>query len=267
MNELLARLCSETDSVRCLWLGNDNWLLWDGQHMIGFDLDPCNFRRMCPCPVSAEEIAPYLDLLLITHEHEDHFNADTCCALVAHAHCRFAVPLSCNNKAAEIGLPAERRFSTVPGMHFSAAGADFMCTRAIHGHIGGTVYSAAATHDCGYRFTFGGLDFYQPGDTLLLEEHLTMPPVDVLFVSPTEHNTWIDNSVRLISLLQPKQIFFQHFGTYNETPANRFWSHGYVDEVIARLPPEAQARCTVPILGNIFQLSTTNHATDIRSIL
>ena len=254
MNELLKHLCESTNSVRCLWLGNDNWLLYDGHYLLAFDLDPCNPRRKIPCPVSVMDLAPYLDLLLITHAHEDHFNSDTCKILAASGHCRFAVPLSCYNKAANCRLPADRCIDTMPGMQFSLFGADLVCIRAIHGHIGGTVYSDASTYDCGYLFNFGGLRFYQPGDTLLLEEHLTLSPVDVLFLSPTEHNTWIDNSVRLISLLHPKHVLFQHFDTYIETPVNQFWSHGYVNEVLACLSPEDQQWCIVPKIGDIIQL-------------
>lgn len=248
MNKLLEQLCRPTDTVRMLWTGNDGWLLWDGTHLIGNDLDLTNFRRIAPPPVSPAELAPLLELHLIGHGHDDHFSPDSCRPLLE-GRCRFVIPESCTGIADMVGIPEERRITVAPWSRFSAAGAEVECIRAIHGHIGGAVYSGASTKDCGYRFRFGGRTFYEPGDTLLLEEHWTMEPVDVLFVSPTEHNLHVDRAVQLIRLLRPRQILMQHFGTYRETPANQFWAHGHVEELLAALTDEERARVQVPTQG------------------
>ena len=134
-----------------------------------------------------------------------------------------------------------------PGDSFGADGVPVSCVRAVHGHIGGCVYSGASMLDCGYRFSIGGLRFYQPGDTLLLEEHMEMQGVDVLFLSPTEHNTWIENSVKLIHFLKPSYVILQHHSTYSEEdPRNYFWAHGYTGELLAALEEEERARCIIP---------------------
>ena len=116
------------------------------------------------------------------------------------------------------------------------------------------MYSGASLQDCGYRFSFGGLTFYQPGDTVLLEEHLEMRGVDVLFLSPTEHNTWIENSLRLIRLIRPGKVIFQHHSTYHEAPDNLFWTHGYVREVLDGLTAEEKLRCIVPDQHSVITL-------------
>lgn len=254
MSTLLQQLCTPTDTVRMLWTGNNGWLLWDGSNLIGNDLDLTNFRRLSPPLVSAEQIAPHLALHMIGHEHEDHFSQETCRILSEAGSCLFVIPESCRAKAEDTGIPEDRRISVKPGCHFRAAGAEVCCIRAIHGHIGGAVYSGASTLDCGYRFVFGGKTFYQPGDTLLLEEHQSMETIDVLFLSPTEHNMHVDRAVQLIHLLKPKQIFVQHFGTYHETPANRFWSHGYVQELLDALSPEERSKVLVPTQSVFFTL-------------
>lgn len=230
-----------------LWQGNDGFLVSDGDHTIATDLDLFNPERKAPPTVDLDELCGTLDWLLITHGHEDHFNAATVAHLVKHSRCRFAIPQSCIGKAFEIKGLSERARFVAPGDSFGADGVPVSCVRAVHGHIGGCVYSGASMLDCGYRFSIGGLRFYQPGDTLLLEEHMEMQGVDVLFLSPTEHNTWIENSVKLIHFLKPSYVILQHHSTYSEEdPRNYFWAHGYTGELLAALEEEERARCIIP---------------------
>ena len=116
------------------------------------------------------------------------------------------------------------------------------------------VDSVLCALDCGYRFTFGGLTFYQPGDTLLLEEHMDMKGVDVLFVSPTDYNTGFEHTVRLIRMLKPERIIFQHHSTYHENDDNRFWTHGYIQETLALLTLEERAKGVIPDQHSVILL-------------
>ena len=237
----------KTDRPGVVWMGNDGWLLWDGARLLATDLDLHSAERLSPSPGDLSLLAQRLELLMITHAHDDHFRMETCRMLAEQGSCRFLIPESCLEKARP--LPQERVQYVKPGDSLSLAGAEIACVRAVHGHIQGSVYSGASLLDCGYRLRFGGSSFYQPGDTLLLEEHLSMEPVDVLFVSPTEHNTWVEDSLRLIGQLSPKRILAQHFGTYREHPGNLFWAHGYTRELRDALSPEQQARYHIPEQG------------------
>lgn len=229
-----------------LWQGNDGFLLTDGERLIATDLDLFNTERLVPPTVDPAELCQKLDWLFITHGHEDHFNTATVRYLLEHGHCRFMIPQSCIEKAFETDGLAERALFVSPGDAFDADGIPVSCIRAVHGHIGGTVYSGASMLDCGYRFTLSGIRFYQPGDTLLLEEHQSMQDVDVLFLSPTEHNTWIESSKTLIRSLCPRHTVLQHHSTYREHSGNLFWAHGYVNELLAALTEEERTRCIVP---------------------
>ena len=237
-----------------LWQGNNGFILYDGRHMIATDLDLTLNERIQPPTVDLDELAQQLDLLLITHGHEDHFSTATVKRLLEKERCRFVIPESCREKALSIGGLAQRTLFCRPGDVLEVCGVRVECIRAVHGHIGGSVYSGASMLDCGYRFTFGGLCFYQPGDTLLLEEHLDMRNVDVLFVSPTEHNMGIDNAVRLIRMLKPGKVIFQHHSTYHENDGNRFWTHGAVKEVLDVLLDEERKRCIVPEQNRVIAL-------------
>jgi len=237
-----------------LWQGNNGFLLYDGSRMIATDLDLTLPERLAPPTVDLDELAQQLDVLMITHGHGDHFNAGTVRCLLRHSRCRFVIPESCRELARSMDGLAGRSVFCKPGDHLELPGLSVDCLRAVHGHIGYSVYSGASLLDCGYRFVFGGLRFYQPGDTLLLEEHLDMQGVDVLFVSPTEHNMGVDNAARLIRTVQPQKVVFQHHSTYREAPDNRFWTHGYVQEVLDALSPEERARCIVPNQHTVVSL-------------
>lgn len=254
LKQLLEKDLDSPRGPRLLWTGNDGWLLSDGEHLIAIDPDWVNPERLAAPPIPPEEAARGLDLVLLTHAHEDHFSTQTCEILLREGVCRFVLPESCAAKAEEIGIPKNRIVLVRPGDRFAEAGMEVECVRAIHGHVGGTVYSGASTLDCGYRFRFGGRSFYEPGDTLLLEEHQEMAPVDVLFVSPTEHNTWINGSKWLMERLAPKLTLAQHFGTYEEPEINRFWAHGYVEELREVLSPADRERYRIPVQGEIIHL-------------
>jgi len=87
------------------------------------------------------------------------------------------------------------------------------------------------------------------GDTVLLEDHLYLKHVDLLFFSPTEHNTHIDPSMILINELEPDYIFPQHRDTYKVTPQNRYWTSGYPYEVKFRLSKTLQKNYHILEMG------------------
>ena len=58
-------------------MGNLSWLIHAQEQLIAFDLDLDLELRLQPSPVPTAAIAQSLDVLFITHEHGDHFNAAT----------------------------------------------------------------------------------------------------------------------------------------------------------------------------------------------
>jgi L-ascorbate metabolism protein UlaG (beta-lactamase superfamily) len=151
-----------------------------------------------------------------------------------------------------LGIPESRLCVAHPGAPFEVRGLRVEPQRALHGHWHGSVYRGANLEDCGYLFTLGGKRILQPGDTVLLHDHLELENVDVLFVSPTDHNMHVQRSAILINALEPAHVFPQHFGTYVETDANRYWTKGYPDELGAILPKQTRERFRKLAQGELF---------------
>ena len=224
------------------WTGHNGWLIKSDGLLVGTDLATEDEGRLYRSPISAEELAPLLDVSFITHKHGDHFNRKTSRILAEKGRCVFVIPANCVEEARGLGIPEDRIKVATPRKPFELKGVKVSPLRAIHGNPKSAVYFDANLEDCGYLIEVGGKSFLQPGDSVLLEDHLFLKHVDVLFFSPTEHNMHVDPSVILINELEPEFILPQHRDTYRVTPQNRYWTSGYPHEVKLRLSKPLQER-------------------------
>jgi L-ascorbate 6-phosphate lactonase len=224
------------------WTGHNGWLIKSDALLIGTDLATEDEGRLYQAPINAAELAPLLDLAFITHKHGDHFNRKTARILAEEGKCLFVMPANCVEDARGLGIPENRIQVAAPRKPLELMGVKISPLRAIHGNRKSAVYLDANLEDCGYLIQLGNKTFLQPGDSVLLEDHLFLKHVDVLFFSPTEHNMQVDPSVVLINELEPEYILPQHRDTYRVTPENRFWASGYPNEVKLRLSKPLQER-------------------------
>lgn len=229
---LIEDIRAHHSGIAVWWTGHNGWLIKADDVLIGTDLCLEQEDRAIASPVSAAELAGELDVSFITHEHGDHFERETSNILSKESDCLFVMPQNCVQIARdEVGIPASRMIVATPRQSFVVRGAQVRPLRAIHGNPKFAVFEEANLEDCGYLITLGGKSFLQPGDTVLLEDHLFLKHVDVLFFSPTEHNMHIDRSVILINELEPDYILPQHRDTFKVTPENRYWTSAYPYEV------------------------------------
>src|SRR5450759_538857 len=224
------------------WAGQDSWVIKSGDLVIANDLFLENTERITPAPITPEEIASVIDISFVTHAHGDHFEEYTSIIRVEKSSSIFVLPESCLPKAHKMKIPDNRIVVARPREPFELKGIKVEPIRAIHGNANFAIYYEANLQDCGYLLTINGKTFLQPGDTYLLEDHLFIKKVNVLFVSPTEHNMYIDPSVILINALDPDYIFPQHHSTITVNEGNRFWAKGYPDEVKIRLSQSLKER-------------------------
>ncbi len=224
------------------WAGHNSWIIKSGDMVVATDLFLEDKDRIHPSPITAEELGPELDISFVTHDHGDHFNQATSKILVETSQCIFVLPESCLAIAKTIGIPSDRIHIARPREDYVIKGVEVKALRAIHGNKDFAIYYQANLQDCGYMINLNGTTFLQPGDSYLLEDHLFLEHVDVLFFSPTEHNMYIDRSVILINRLQPNYILPQHHSTIKYDETNRFWANGYPAEVKIRLAPDLKDR-------------------------
>lgn len=249
-NRLINEIRAHNEGMAIWWTGHNGWLIKSGGILIGTDLALESKARAVPSPVSAAELAPELDFSFVTHEHSDHFERETSKILLEQGNCKFVLPESCLDAARkEIKIPDDRIQIAIPRKSFDMGNIHIDPVRAIHGNEKYAVYYDANMQDCGYVITIDGNRIFQVGDSVLTEDQLFAGHVDVLFFSPTEHNTFIDRSVILINTLNPQYIFPQHRDTFKVTAENRFWTSAYPYEVKIRLSQEMQARYYILGMG------------------
>lgn len=253
---MIDEIKSHQSGLGLWWAGHNSWIIKSGGLVVTTDLYLENSLRLAPSPITPEELASQVDISFVTHAHGDHFNEYTSRILLEKSSCTFVMPESCLAVARRIGIPDSRIVVARPRESFEVKGVKVEAIRAIHGNANFAIYYEANLQDCGYVFTIGGKRFLQPGDSYLLEDHLFLKNIDVLFFSPTEHNTYIDRSVILINTLEPEFIFPQHHGTiaYGEGDQYRFWAKGYPDEVKLRLSQPLQAKFHILKPGGWFAI-------------
>jgi L-ascorbate metabolism protein UlaG (beta-lactamase superfamily) len=242
------------------WTGNAGWLIKSDGLLIGVDLDLEVAEKINPPPITAEDLVDQLDVAFVTHHHGDHFNGPTLKALAKGDKCTFVLPQTCLKGATELKIPKDRIVVPEPGHAFGIKEIRVEPIHAIHGNQDFTVltreedFIESITHNCGYVFTLQGKRFLHPGDSVLTEEHLNLKAIDVLFISPTIHNMYLDRSMILINRLEPAYIFPQHFETYRPEPENLFWTRGYPDELKMRLSKELQRHYHKLKQGEMFEI-------------
>jgi len=247
---LIDDIRAHRSGIAVWWTGHNGWLIKADDVLIGTDLCLEQSDRAILSPVSAAELASELDVSFITHEHGDHFERETSKILAEKSDCVFVLPKNCVQIAqGEAAIPESRIVAATPGQPFAVRGVQVKPLRAIHGNPKFAVFAEANLEDCGYLLTLGGKRFLQPGDSVLLEDHLFLDHVDVLFFSPTEHNMHIDRSVILINALEPDYILPQHRDTFNVTPENRYWTSAYPYEVKLLLSKPLQERYHILAMG------------------
>ena len=256
--QILEEIRAHNSGMAIWWTGHNGWLIKSDNILIGTDLALESKDRQVASPISAAELAPELNISFITHEHGDHFERETSRILNEKGDCLFVMPANCEDTAKKrANIPGDRIRVAEPRKPFSIGEIKIEPIRAIHGNPKWAVFYDANLEDCGYVITIGGKRLLQMGDTVLLEDHIyasgkrveKLKHVDVLFFSPTEHNTHIDPSVILINELEPDYILPQHRGTFKITEQNRYWTSGYPYEVKFRLSKQHQKNYYVLEMG------------------
>ena len=113
---------SHDSGLAVWWTGHNGWLIKSDGLLIGTDLVTEDEARLYSSPITAEELAPLLDLAFITHKHGDHFNRKTARVLAELGKCTFIMPANCVEEARRIGIPEGRIKIATPRQPFELKG-------------------------------------------------------------------------------------------------------------------------------------------------
>jgi L-ascorbate 6-phosphate lactonase len=254
VRQIIDEIRTQVHGMRIWWTGQNGWLIKADTVLMATDLCLESDERLYTAPVSADQLAAELDISFITHEHGDHFERETSKILALKSRCIFVMPQNCLQIALDLGIPRDRIIVAVPKHPFEIGMIKVHPLRAIHGNPRFAVFEEANLEDCGYLITVNGKNILQPGDTVLLEDHLFLKHVEVLFFSPTEHNMYIQPAVILINELEPDYILPQHGSTFRVTPENRFWTTSYSYEVKMMLGKDLQKRYRIMEQGESIEI-------------
>ena len=191
---VLEQIRSHKSGLAVWWVGNAGWLIKADGMLIGIDLDLSTSMKIAPPPITADELAREIDVAFVTHHHGDHCNTATIRAIAGQTRGTLVLPRPCLNAVAKLAIPNDRVIVPDPGQPFDIKGIHVEPIHAIHGNQEFTVLTREPDFidkirfNCGYVLSIGGRRFLHPGDSVLIEHHLTLKNIDVLFVSPTVHN-------------------------------------------------------------------------------
>jgi L-ascorbate metabolism protein UlaG (beta-lactamase superfamily) len=101
------------------WTGHNGWLIKSDGLLVGTDLATEDEARLYRSPITAEELAPLLDVAFITHRHGDLFNRKTARILAERGRCTFVMPANCVEDARRLGIPDGRIRGASPRRPFN----------------------------------------------------------------------------------------------------------------------------------------------------
>ena len=161
------------DGVAVSWLGQAGFVVRAGETVALVDpfLSPYRGRVYESSLAPAE--ATGIDLVLITHEHIDHFDAEAAPAIAAASPgALFVVPTPIVDMVTEVGVSPDRVIGAQPGDRLDLAGFAIHPVPARHGITMDDAYgfgeelSGGLVRFLGYVVDAGGVRLYHAGDTI-----------------------------------------------------------------------------------------------------
>jgi L-ascorbate metabolism protein UlaG (beta-lactamase superfamily) len=161
--------------IELWWLGQAGFRLRDpaGGPRVFFDpFLTARDDRSWQAPLDAAGLARSADIVLVSHEHVDHFDRPALQSAAAGSHFALVVPLPLVDDARALGFPAERVIGATPDTPLDVGGIRINPLRARHGvnvsdaYTFGEELSDGRVRYLGYVVEIGGERVYHSGDCI-----------------------------------------------------------------------------------------------------
>lgn len=182
-------------------------------------------------PIMATQVE-HLDAVLYTHTDNDHLGPITAQALM-HTGAPFHGTPYVINELSSLGLPEGRGVSHLPGETFCLGNLEITLTPAFHPHqLFNTDFASYFKPEdcCGYKINTPDGVIWIPGDSLLMNEHLEMKDIALLFIdfSGNASHFGLDFAIGLANVHEHADLIMYHWATFygpdhdwcNADPAN-----------------------------------------------
>jgi L-ascorbate metabolism protein UlaG (beta-lactamase superfamily) len=172
-------------------------------------IDPCihcesfgQYDRLIPSPITLNEL-PKVSLILITHEHEDHFDKKTIEFLVNRDG---ACVIAHDSVLAELNIPARCKRAVQANAKLHVRGVHVAVQIAHH---------PQAFYPMAYLITGDGISIFHAGDSDLVEEFSPDFSADVALL-PIGGNITMDvvDAVKCTKVLKPDVVIPMHYNTF-----------------------------------------------------
>lgn len=223
------------DDTAVVWLGNAGALIVSRGTVLLIDpvismverdserVLETGHRLKVALPIEAEAV-PRADAVLYTHADGDHFGRRTAEALDRRLKPTFIAPPPVRTRLEEMGVPEARLVTAREGESIPVGEAQVRVTPALH--------DWQQTHPwqrgdcCGFIVKTPDGTVWHPGDTRLLDEHLQVRGVDVLFfdVAVCRSHLGPEGSARLAATCGAADLIAYHYGTVDVLPGGPFGS-------------------------------------------
>lgn len=173
---------------------------------------------LAPPPIWAHQVKK-LDAILYTHADDDHMGIATAKALLPSG-AVFHTTACASEILLENGIPKERICVHKRHDVFRIGEVTVKMTGAFHPHqIGDPAangYRYFTGDDCtGFRLETPDGVLWNPGDTMLMEEHLSNTDADIVMAdfSDNEHHFGKTVAIQLMNMLRDSELIMYHWGT------------------------------------------------------
>jgi L-ascorbate metabolism protein UlaG (beta-lactamase superfamily) len=241
-------------AVSVWWLGNAGFainaagtvIVIDPVIELQHDTDPVTSEiglpLLVPLPVRARNI-DRADLILVSHDHGDHAGRRSLPELAQRTKALFLGTERTAFKLRQFGISEDRLRTARYDQPVRVGGTTVIPTVAKH--------EEDAIHTqrgdcCGFLVNVAGVSLWHPGDTEVLDEHLTIKDLDVLMLPIAPHTLGTEGAVRLANATRARHIIPCHYGTFD---SDLYWCAGDPAELTTKIE-DAQRRYHVLAVGD-----------------